>query len=129
MRRGLALRHIVQRELIRGHTTPENKSAVPIVGTSVVVGLHEHADRREGFVALTRDMEMSLALAVEVFLAQVSVTALENRQKQFALNLGRERSDFGHGVYAASLGWGETQQVVLLLKTNPRSLIFATVFV
>ena len=89
-RRGLALGHVVERELERGDAAPQDEAAVAVIGAGVVVGLHLHADGGHRLVPLAGHVKVPLALAVEVLLAQVAVAAFEEGEKEPSLELGGE---------------------------------------
>src|ERR1051326_4468738 len=94
MRRHLAavtfafsLGEIVDRKLPRADAATEHERTIAIVGDNVIVLLHLNRDGRECFVPHAGDMEVTLALTIQILLAQIPVPALEqDRQKpQFVL--------------------------------------------
>ena len=97
--RRFALRHVVEGQLLRRHPPAEHQPAVAVVRNNVIVGLQLQARRRERLMAAAGHMKVPLALAVEVFLAQVAVTAFQNRRQQPAFERGgKAGSDSRHGT-------------------------------
>ena len=87
VRRRIALRHVVEGELLGGHAAAEDEAAVAVVGREIIVGLKLARDCGESLVAAARHVEVPLALAVEVLLAQVAMAALEDGEQQLTLEL------------------------------------------
>ena len=79
---GVSFREVFQTQLACGHAPAQHQAAIAIVRDNVIVRLHLDGNGRERFVAHARDMEMALALAIQVLLAQIRVPALEHDRKK-----------------------------------------------
>jgi len=63
-------------------TLGENKRAVAIITADIIVRLGLKRNRSQRFMSHPRDMKMSLALTIEILLAQITVPALEQNREE-----------------------------------------------
>src|SRR4051794_30724502 len=86
-----ALREIVYRELARCDPAPEHERAIAIIPRDVIPVAQLHAERGERLVAHAADVEMSLALAIQILLTEIAMPTLENNREEAKLILFAER--------------------------------------
>src|SRR6185437_13032211 len=92
-----ALREIIQGQLARSDAAPENERAVAIIRHDIIAFDHRHTKRSETFVAHSRNVEMSFALAIQILFAQIAVPALEQDREQTEFLFFAERGHVGTG--------------------------------
>ena len=77
-----ALGEIIERQLARSHAAAEDERAVAIITADVITRLGRKRNGRERFVPHARNVEMALALAIEILLAQIAMPAFEQNGEE-----------------------------------------------
>ena len=80
-----ALGEIIERQLARSHAPAEDESAVAIITADVITRLGRKRNRPERLVPHARNVEMALALTIQILLAQIGVPALQHNCQQSEL--------------------------------------------
>ena len=77
-----ALREIIERQLARGHAATEDEGAVAIIAADVIARLGGKRNRGQRLVPHARNVEMALALAIEILFPQIAVPAFEQNGEE-----------------------------------------------
>ena len=77
-----ALGEIIERQLARSHTAAEDEGAIAIITADVITRLGRERNRRERLVAHPRNMEVALALAIEILFPQIAMPAFEQNGEE-----------------------------------------------
>ena len=75
---GVEFGKVFQAKLMCRHTAAEDETAITIIRNNIIVRFHLDRNRSQRFMAHSRDVKMSFALAIQILLAQIGVAALQN---------------------------------------------------
>jgi len=77
-----AFREIIQGQLAGCDPATENESPVPIIGNDLIAFDHRDADRGQPLMSHPGNVKMTLALAIQVLLAEIAMATLQQDRKQ-----------------------------------------------
>ncbi len=77
-----ALGEIIERQLARSHAPAEDQGAIAIITADVITRLGRERNRRERFVPHAGNVEMALALAIEILFPQIAMPAFEQNGEE-----------------------------------------------
>jgi hypothetical protein len=91
------LREIIQRQFARRNPAAEDQAAIAVLRANEVAFNHRDSERSQTFVAHSGNMEMTLALTVEILLAEITMPAFQQQGEEAQLIFFAQRGHFRKG--------------------------------